>query len=76
MNLRTTYIDTCNCKLKKTRNMGYSVKNKLKLKKKSLFASYNLLCVFLSRICYILILEIIVVHNISIILLNALTLRT
>ena len=45
-------------------------------KKKSLFASYNLLWVFLWRICYILILEIIAVHNISIILLIALTIRT
>jgi hypothetical protein len=40
----------------------------MKLKKK-IFASYYLLFLFLSRIYYILILEIIVVHNISIILL-------
>ena len=69
------YID--NCKLKKTSNrlMRYSVKKLMKLTNKSLFASYNLLRVFLSRICYILKLEIIV-HNISIILPIALTLRS
>jgi hypothetical protein len=54
--------------------MRYSVKKIMKLINNSLFASYNLLWVFLSRICYILKLEIIV-HNISIILHIALTLK-
>jgi hypothetical protein len=46
------------------------------IEKKSLFTSYILLWVFLSSVCYILILEIVVVHNISIFLIFALTLRT
>jgi hypothetical protein len=36
----------------------------------SLFTSYILLWVFLSRGCYILILEIVVVHNMSILLIK------
>ena len=51
MNLRTMYID--NCKLKKTRNrlIGCSIKINEIDKRKSLFTTYILLRVFLSRIC-------------------------
>jgi hypothetical protein len=55
--------------------MGCSVKNKWNWKK-NVFTSYILLWVFLSRVCYILILEIVVVHDISILLIIALTLKT